>query len=248
MILSPRLVGAELLQLRTTRGTWALAAAAAAAAAGIACIELATSPDGDLRGEEGLREVLAPAGSAAALFALVLGILAVTDEYRHRTVWQTFTSARSRGEAVVARTLACAAAGLLLGLVALALAYAVAAIWTESRDLGLSLADPPAADIAAGSLAACALLGAAGAGLGEIVRSQPAAIAVGLGWVLLIDTVLVRAIPEVGRFSAGGAQAALVGQPREELVSAAAGGLLLLCYAALLLAAAAHLAGSRDVL
>lgn len=238
---------AELLKLRATRGTWGLGAAAVAAAAALVGIELATSSDRDLRGEAALREVLPPAGSAAALFALVLGILAVTAEYRHRTVWQSFTSARSRGEAVTARTLACAAGGVLLGLVALALAYAIAAIWMDSRDLGVSLADPPAAGIAGGSLAACALLGVAGAGLGEIVRLQGAALAAGVGWVLIVDTVLVRTVPEVGRFSPWGAQAALAGHEGDELVSTAAGGLLLLCYAALLVAAAVRLAGRRDV-
>lgn len=247
MICLRRLFVAELLKLRTTRSAWTLAAGGAAVSVWLICIRIATSSKVDLRGEHGIREVLALAGAGAGVFALALGVVAMTGEYRHGTISQTFLAARARSRVVAAKVVACAAVGAMLGLVALVPAYAVAAVWIPSKDAGFWLGAPLVLEIGGGSLAACALLAAAGAGLGAIVKDQPLALAAGVGWMLVTDTLATRALPEVGRFLPGGAQAALLRHPEDELLSMPAGGLLLLGYAGVLVALAVHLTRRRDL-
>jgi hypothetical protein len=171
----------------------------------------------------------------------------MTEEYRHGTIWQTFLASPARSVAMAAKVLVCAAAGSMLGLLAVVAADAVAWVWMDSREVGFSIGDALPLEVAAGSLASCALLAAAGAGLGAILRDQRVALAAGLGWMLAVDLVAARALPEVGRFLPGGGQAALLRHPEDELLPIAAGGLLLLGYAAVLVALAVRLTGRRDV-
>ena len=166
MIALRRLLSGELLKLRTTPAAWGLAAGAASLAVCLACARVATSSAAELRGEQGMREVLAPAGAGAAVFALALGLLAAADEYRHGTLVQTLLAARAESQVVAAKVLGCAAGGVALGLLALAPAYAAAAALIASKDAGLSRGAGPALETALGSVAACGLLAAVGGGLG----------------------------------------------------------------------------------
>ena len=247
MIALRRLVRGELLKLRTTRTAAALAGSGAAVSVGLVCVRLASSSKDELDGAHGLREVLSLAGVGAGLAALALGVVTMTAEYRHGTIWQTFLAAPARSAVVAAKALTCAVAGVAVGLPAVASAYLVAALWLDSRGAGFSAGDALPLEIAGGALAACALLGAAGAALGALLRDQRVALAAGIGWMVAVDGVATRALPEVGRFLPGGGQAALLRQPEEELLSMAAGGLLLLGYTAVLVALALRVTGRRDV-
>jgi hypothetical protein len=96
------------------------------------------------------------------------------------------------------------------------------------------------------------LYGPIGVGVGALVRNQIAAVVVALAWVFVAEQLLVALLPEVGRWTPGGATAAVlqlgdIATVRGELLPVWGGAVLLLAYAAALSAVGARLAVSRDL-
>ena len=75
---------------------------------------------------------LSTAANANILF-LILGIIGMTQEYRHRTATPTFLTTPKRGRVVIAKLLAYAAASVVFALVVVAVNYAVVAIHAGAR-------------------------------------------------------------------------------------------------------------------
>ena len=112
-----RLIRAEALQLRTTRGYWLLGIGAIALiACGVAATAAATS---FTPGTSPARSTLAIAGLAQTV-ALVAGALSVTAEYRHKTITPAVLITPRRTPLLAAKLITLAAAGLLFGLAAAA--------------------------------------------------------------------------------------------------------------------------------
>lgn len=125
-----RLVHVELRKLTDTRsGRWLLIAIALLTAAVIVIFLFAAQP-GDLTYENLVNATTAP----QAVLLPILGILTVTSEWGQRTGLVTFTLEPHRGRVVVAKLIAVVA----LGLVAVAVAFALAAV---GNVLGQALQD-----------------------------------------------------------------------------------------------------------
>ena len=119
-----RLVRSELLKLRTTRTFLGITLAALgliALAAGVGAAASTYGPSDPSPGRD-----LLEAGGIAQPFALVLGVLAVSTEFRHGTITPSLLTVPRRARLVVAKLIAHGVAGLVLGLVAFGLAAALA--------------------------------------------------------------------------------------------------------------------------
>ncbi len=124
------LIAAEFLKLRSTRTSLALIGSVVGLIVLISLLATFTSdPDTE---DFGAKDLLGISGFAQA-FALVLGILAVTTEFRHGTITPTLIAAPNKTRLVLAKLVATVAAGLLLGLLAVGLCAAIVL-------LGLSVA------------------------------------------------------------------------------------------------------------
>jgi len=238
---------AELLKARTTRVPWLLLVAMTTLVVALVVLILATAEDEALQGDRGLRSMLAPGGNTAYLFALVLGIIGMAGEYRHGTIGHSLLAAPHRWPIVAAKVVTYALAGLIFGAVAVAVNFAIAGPWMEARDAGWSLGEGLPWKIAAGSLAGCALFGVIGVGLAALVKDQVIALFVGVGWTLLLDSIILGVVPEVGKFLPGGALTGLTNGTGEELLDPPLGGLVLLGYATLLAVGGALAAQRRDL-
>ena len=109
-----RLIGAELLKLRTTRTFWALAGAAVGLV--LLIVVLSLSLDDSLDTETDVRELLSVAGFSG-LLTLVLGVVVGAGEYRHGTIAWTLLVTPHRLRAVSAQVLGlCARRASLIGL------------------------------------------------------------------------------------------------------------------------------------
>jgi len=106
------LIRAEVLKLRTTRTFWAITLGALAlvaiAAAAISAASRFTP------GDHPAQQALAVAGPANT-FALVLGVLAVTSEYRHGTITPALLITPRRTRLLVAKLITLTVGGLVLG-------------------------------------------------------------------------------------------------------------------------------------
>ena len=242
-----RLLRSELVKATTTRTTWALVAGTVVLTVLLVALQVGGSSAKELHGADQLRQVLAVGGSAATPFALALGVIGMAGEYRHGTIAHLMLAAPARWQIVVAKLVAYSLAGLALGAVAVVAAYAVAAPWMDARGAGFGLGDSLPLEIAAGSIVGSGMVAAIGVGLAALIKDQVAALLVGIGWTLVIDTAATSAAPEVGKFFPGGAQAALMRQPQDELLSMGSGGVVLLAYVALFAALGTYFVRRRDL-
>ena len=165
------LLRAELLKLRTTRTFLALAGVAVGTSLLIAVL-VAPAHRADA-GQSVLTDVFTP--DTSGLFIVILAVVGITGEWRHRTITSSLLAAPDRLRFLAAKTLAFAAAGLVLSLLISLTVAVVGTTILSSRDLPL----PAPASWPARSLATPSwrpLLGAFGVALGALVRNQLAAV------------------------------------------------------------------------
>ncbi|GAA2151716.1 MULTISPECIES: hypothetical protein [Glycomyces] len=210
--------------------------------------------------EAGVRLVLSLIGLTVLAPAL-FGALAVTSEYRHRTITYTFLFAPRRHRVLAAKLAAYALAGTGYGLIVAG--SAAAALYGAASVRGVAIGASPetVAGILASLAAAMAAYTVIGVGVGALLRDQTATLAV-LGAYLYMVEHLLALIPGVGAvypFLPGGAtaaltQASLMGEAAVEVSGSAAhllpplvGAAVLLAYALLAAAAAVLLPMRRDV-
>jgi hypothetical protein len=117
-----RLISSELLKLRSTRTAVALIASVVGLVVLIGLIATLTA---DFEQEEVQTVDLLGIAGFAQVFALILGILAVTTEFRHGTITPTLVVAPDRVRLVLAKLVAHALAGLVLGVLAVGLTTAI---------------------------------------------------------------------------------------------------------------------------
>ena len=249
-----RLVAAELLKLRTTRSPLGLLLGLLA----LAAIALAgTIASGELDGGPAPADRLVGAAAAALVFATLLGIVAVTNEFRHGTVVQTFLLEPVRERVVAAKAVAGLAAGAVLGVAATLLTLAVALPWLGSRGAPLELGGDLAG--ALGRLVvAFAVAGVLGVAIGFLIRSQVGAIVATLAWFLVAEPLLAFLgfalwRDDLGRspvdpYLPGSAFDAFVAGGAGDYVSTGRAALVLLAYVAGLLLLAVVVTRRRDAL
>ncbi|GAC1368304.1 MAG: hypothetical protein NVSMB32_13370 [Actinomycetota bacterium] len=243
------------------RTTWALVAAGVALTAGSTIAVIISTKNGANFGGDrnslairvldspaGIRNVLS-AGSAAEVLILVLGILAVTGEYRHGTITQTFLTTPRRGRAVMAKLVAYLFFGLGLGLLNTAVNLAIGLPWLSSLRLQTAVISGDSGVVLGTVLISSAFYGLLGVGVGALIRNQGLAVVVSLAWLFVVEGILITLLPSVGKWTPGGAAAAL----HRNLASSAhflpawGGGLLLAGYALAFALVGTRLAISRDV-
>jgi len=169
------LVHSELIKLRTLRST-------AYAAAGLLVITLLTA--GLAMGDAGsknfstpaqLRETIAAIGYAAVLFLAVLGAIAASGEYRHRTISQRFLASPERGRVLLAKLAAYAVVGLGTALVVTGVSAAIGEAVVSSKGYTLELGEA-GLRLTAGIAIAAVLAGMLGVVVGSITRNPTTAM------------------------------------------------------------------------
>ncbi len=260
------LVAAELHRLRSTR-LWVLALVLAVIFGGGLVSMLALIGPQHVQPPMPGLDTRAGAATVLGLISLtifipaVFGTVAVTGEYRHRTITPTFLAEPRRWRVLVAKLIAFGIGGAGYGLVASATAvgglYAGAAV--HHTTLGLGPAD--LVGIAARIILTSAIYTLIGVGIGALIRNQVLAVLIVLTYFYFLETVFMI-IPGVNLlypFLPGGATSSLIGfslltdQLGAQLGTATvllppvAAALVLLGYAAVSSALAVALPLRRDV-
>ncbi len=243
------LLHAELLKLRTTRTFAALAGAAVGTSLILAVlVSVLTEPT------ESSVLIDVFASDTSGLFILILAVIGVSGEWRHRTIAGSLLAAPNRLRFLAAKAVAFAAAGLLLSIfISVAVAIAGFAV-LGFRDLPLPDAGE-LIELAARSALISALLGAFGVCLGALVRNQLVAIVGVLLLSFLLEPLLVTLAPDYGRFGPIGALPTAISEiPPEEvglgdvdLVAPAVGVVLMLAWIGATFAAGGALLRRRDL-
>lgn len=196
----------ELLKLRTTGLTYGLLVTGAALTALLALLAAAQAGGSvaPLSTAAGLSTVTTTTG-LALLFAAVLGVTVTSGEFRHQTATTTYLSFPHRHQVLVAKAVAAAIAGAVYGLAAGLVATAVGLIFVAAKGDKVALSTLTLAAHVGGAALGAALLAAAGAGLGSLVRGQLGTVIGTFAWAVVIESFLggtVRSIQPYLPFTA----------------------------------------------
>ena len=236
----------ELRKMRSTRTNLGLLAGMVALILLTVLLTGFISEERDLADVENQYAVLS-AGTSAALFAALIGVMAITSEFRHGTIRPTFVVTPQRSRVVVAKVLASLLMGVLFGLAAIGLSFGIGYAVLAVRDIPLALSTRDVLWLVLGTPVLTAAWAALGVGLGALLRNQVFAVIGLIVWAMVIDNLLRGLVPGIGGYTPVGASAAIIADPADYVLSAASGGLLLLGYVALFVAAGLALVARRDV-
>lgn len=243
-----RLVGSELLKLRTTRTFAAMVGATFALLLLIVVLTLALTDT--FSTEDDVRSLLS-SGSISGLFMLILGVVAGAGEYRHGTIACTLLVTPNRFRAVTAQTLGVALAGLAVGVAGAVLVAAIGLPWLSGKDAA-SLSTGELLALFVGCAVWTALAAAFGVALGALIRNQVAAVVLVLIVLFVVDPALAALLQDYAKFSLSGLSSAISGgsaedAPGSELLPQGVAALIWAAYTVALAVAAAALTSRRDV-
>jgi ABC-2 type transport system permease protein len=251
-----RLVRAEWTKLFTTKVWLGLLLGACLMVAGFSAL-LTGFAGSSQNGQTGLPPVGDPqfeqvafsVSTNASVLFLILGIIGMTQEYRHRTATPTFLAEPRRWRVVVAKLIAYALVAVPFALVVVAVNVLVVTVYAGARGAAPTLnADNLRVLLTSGlALVIYALIGV---GIGALLRNQVGAIVGGLVYLFVVEPV-IRSIPATsGAYKwmpGGGLEAMTATFQGPDLLDAWQGGLLLVSYGLLAALLGTLLAVRRDV-
>lgn len=196
------------------------------------------------------------------VFPVIVGTLAITSEYRHRTITAAFLADPNRGRVLAAKMVSNLVLGAIYGVVSTVAVVGTGAIvfGIAGWDLGFSSAQTWAdMGLSALSMTVWTLVGV---GFGTLITNQIAAIIVVVGFTQLAEPILRMALPafesveSVAMFLPGAAGEALGGAGANSLYNAMSsveslnwwqGGLVLLAYAVVMAVIGRFTTLKRDI-
>ena len=248
------LVRAELLKLRTVAlPYWLLVTTLAFVLLGVLATLLTAGLEGAplQRDDPQLLARAVASASGGNIIVLVLGILALTQEFRFGTATPSFLVTPRRGAVLAAKLLSTVLTGLLFAVVSLVFALGVSWLVITVRGDALRF-DATVVEVMLGVGLVLALYGPIGVAVGALVRNQIAAVVAALAWTFIVEQLVVALWPEVGKWLPGGAASAVlqlgdVATTRGDLLPVWGGALVLIGYAVVLSVVGAMVTLRRDL-
>jgi len=274
MSLATRVLRSEYTKVTSTRMWWVLAlvlfAYVGVSAAGIATVfgfqlggGVALDPTQPAPPKDALPPlVYSFASSIGYVFPLLIGALAVTNEFRHQTLTPTFLASPRRGGVLGGKLVVALGFGALLGLTALLATVGLGALILNLFEIDPMLGDSDTWALFGRVVIAMALWGAIGVGVGALIPSQVGSIVVILAFTQFLEPILrlaasfVDVLGDIAQFLPGAASDALVGASFFAIAGGAGaaptlewwqGGLVLAGYAVLFAAIGYAVSWRRDV-
>lgn len=185
------LLRTELLKQRTLR-TFGIGIAVApliAALVTVAIFSTAGHQDNAPLSDRSLVEAIGGPVSVITVIALILGILGMAGEYRHKTITTTFLSTPRRRDVIMAKLAAHAITGAVIGALSLVVSAAISIVWLRADHIAVNI-DRDVIRVALGVVASSALFGALGVSIAALIRNQTAACAAVLVWLLAVEGII----------------------------------------------------------
>jgi hypothetical protein len=178
---------------------------------------------------------LVGSGFQGYLFALLLGTLIVTTEFRHKTVTTSFLVTPVRSLLVAGKLVFAAICGAVLAVIMLVATVIGGGLTLDARGGSFSAMVHQIPAVAPGMILVFALFAILGVGVGSVLTNQVAAIIVVLGWFIILEGILVSLVHGAERWVPTGAAIAASNLTRGHGVDFGLfkwwqGGLLMLFY------------------
>jgi ABC-2 type transport system permease protein len=238
-----RLIRTEILKLRTTRTVYGLLLATL----GLTALSVLANVRSTHHGAITVKDILGGYGAIAAIPSLILGVLAVSNEVRHRTITTTLLSVPVRWKLILAKLAAISGAALVFGVLASALNFAVGLPWLASHHIHASLFSHDVVMVTLGATLTVLLYALAGVGIGALITNQMVAVGISVVFVLVGQSLIGSLFPALAKWLPGGAAYALSSVPNLSLLPMWGGGLLLAGYGVAFAATGAWSLARRDI-
>lgn len=231
------LLRAEFRKVRTTRMWWGLllGGLASTAISVVATVLTAGTRQGGgfsgptniptLSSPAVLRSVYGGGFTGMYVFALILGIIAVSGEYRHQTITATLLATPRRGRLVLAKLISYTGWGLLYGLVGTGFAVALGATLIRIKGFPAGLTADRVPQTLALAVLGVVIWAVFGLGIGTLLRNQIAAILLSLGVTLLVEPIATLLL---NHFHYGGVAKYLPGSASNAIIQGVSSGQLAL--------------------
>lgn len=193
---------------------------------------------------------------AAGVALLVLGLLGLTTEFRHKTITPTLLATPNRWRLLAGKAASYVIFSILYAVICVVLNFAIAIIWLKAANVPLEYGHGVDGGVLKAFLS-LVLLGLFGLGLGGIIRNQAASMVFGIIYLFVLDPLL-NFVPWIRKgyaWTPGGALKAFTsangsvsGGPDDvHLLGPVAGGLLLLAWALALCVIGGRFSLQRDI-
>jgi ABC-2 type transport system permease protein len=210
------------------------------------------NPDANqLMNPQYIKTITASAGSAS-IFLLILGIVAMSGEYRNQTITSTFLVTPVRWKVIVAKMATFAILAFFIAILLWLIVSITAMLLLTTQD-SAPFEWSGAFEILGGTVLGLVLYGVLGVAIGSLITSQVAAIIIALIWFLIVEALLSVFFATFANWLPGGALNAILqtnGNPEAidaDLLSVPVGALVLIGYAAIFAIAAAFFTTKRDI-
>lgn len=192
-------------------------------------------------------------------FLMVIGIMTIGAEYRHKTITGTLLAFPNRTQMIAAKVVALLAFGIFYGLVFLVGSVSVGATVLAGRGMAAFPQPGTLARSLALVLLVLGLWSLIGLGLGVLIPNQVAAILIGVGISFIVEPILAFAGSQVSwgkdvvKFFPSSATNAVLGASSGDSANAPhllgwwAGSLVLIGYATVFVVVGTWLTNRRDV-
>jgi ABC-2 type transport system permease protein len=124
------------------------------------------------------------------LFALLLGVLIITVEFRHKTVTTSFLVTPRRWRFVLGKLLMAAIAAVALAVILVAATVVGGGIAVSAAGGSFGALVGQLGAVAPGLILVFVLFALLGVGVGSLVTNQVAAIIICLGWFLIVENII----------------------------------------------------------
>jgi hypothetical protein len=236
------LVRGEMIKVRTTRT--ALGFAAATLLLVLAQVLISILAEDQVRADD--KRAALGVGGIVAILLIVFGAVGATGEFRHRTMAPAVLIAPDRVRLAIARTVAYAFTGLLVGAAAIALAL-VLGVPLLGNEPGEELAGSDYVTVIVGGLATSVLAATLGVGVGLIVRNQVAAVVGVLVWLFVLEPLTGLLGDTIVDYTVGSATGQAAGASADDSLGWTAGLAVTAAWAALFVAIGLLVDRRRDV-
>lgn len=198
-------IRAEVRKIRHQRTTYGMFAAATALATVSAVSLIATSqlPRQAVPmhlDDPATMHLIVSSTAAGYLFALIIGILMMTTEFRHGTAVATYLAQPDRRAVMLAKMVVAAVVGAVLQFVSTGIGMLLSGLYVQRYPHAVLPFDTYVR-IMAGAVLVGAVLGVVGVAVGSLLRNQVLAMVVSLLWLQLVEGLLIVFADWIGKWS-----------------------------------------------
>ena len=195
--------------------------------------------------------IFSSAGSAS-IFVIILGIIAMSGEYRNQTITSTFLATPRRQSVIFAKVIAYSIIAFVIAVIMWVSVVVVASLLLTTVEHA-PIEWNAVFEILGGTILGLVLYAILGVAIGALITNQVAAVVITLVWIFVVEALLTVFVDWLGKWLPGGALNSILqatntsGFGGTEALSVPVAALLLIGYTVVFAAAAVFTTNPKDI-